>query len=187
MTLSDATPASDPPDAAATTRAGLSHEVVTQLRRYVAESDRLSQVFCDVHGIHRTDLHALAHLRDATREGRTVGAGQLAEHLGLSTSATTAVIDRLERQGHVQRVREGTDRRRITVRFGRADDGVARTFFLPMAARADEVMAGFDDDELQVVARFLEAITEAVTEETLAAARAGRRSLTPPPLTPPSG
>lgn len=144
----------------------LPREVVDALRRYITEADRLSQVFCDAQDIHRTDLHALLHLRDAARAGEEIGAGQLAQRLGLSTGATTAVIDRLERDGHVRRERAEGDRRRITVRFGKAVDGVAREFFRPMGARSESLLTGFTDEELRVVLRFLGGMTDIVTAET---------------------
>ena len=145
--------------------AGLTREVVDRLRDYIVEADRLSQAFCDAHGIHRTDLHALMHLRDAARRGEEVTAGRLADHLGLSSGATTSVIDRLERDGHVQRVRGDSDRRRVTVRFDRAVDGVGRTFFRPLGERSDAVLADFTEEELQVVLRFLGGMTGAVAAE----------------------
>lgn len=139
-------------------------EIEDLLRRYTSESERLGQTFCEQHGLHRTDLHAIVHLHHASSTGQDVTAGALAEHLGLSSGATTALIDRLERVGHVQRVRAPSDRRRVTVRFARSARGVARAFFRPLGRRSSRVMEDFTEAELQVVARFLSAMTAAVTD-----------------------
>jgi DNA-binding MarR family transcriptional regulator len=165
MTVNPAQHVAPATDAEPAAMHGLPREVIDSLRRYITEADRLSQTFCDVQGIHRTDLHALLHLRDAARAGEEVGAGQLAAQLGLSTGATTAVIDRLERDGHVKRERASADRRRINVRFGQAVDGVARAFFRPMGARTEVVLRDFTDDELRTVLRFLDGMTDVVTAE----------------------
>src|SRR3954470_6497828 len=45
-----------------------------------------------------------------------VRAGRVAENPGLTTGAVTGVIDRLEKTGYVERVREATDRRKVLVR-----------------------------------------------------------------------
>ncbi len=53
--------------------------------------------------MHPTDLNALLAVMRAERAGAPLTPGRLGQHLGLSSGATTAVIDRLERAGHVQR------------------------------------------------------------------------------------
>jgi DNA-binding MarR family transcriptional regulator len=80
--------------------------------------------------------------------------------LGLSSGATTAVVDRLERLGHVQRTREDSDRRRITLRHGDTAVEIGREFFGPLGARMDAMLAGFSDAELDAVVRFLVGTTE---------------------------
>src|SRR5690606_3398227 len=42
-------------------------------------------------------------------------AGQVAQHTGLATASVTSLIDRLERRGYVERVRDAGDRRRVYV------------------------------------------------------------------------
>lgn len=48
------------------------------------------------------------------REGPMV-AGELADRIGLTPGAVTGLVDRLERAGFVNRVRESSDRRRIRI------------------------------------------------------------------------
>ena len=62
-------------------------------------------------GINNTDGRCMDII---ARLGR-LSAGQLAIHSGLTTGAVTAVIDRLEAAGYVDRVRDPLDRRKIWV------------------------------------------------------------------------
>jgi DNA-binding MarR family transcriptional regulator len=73
-------------------------------------------------GVNRTDLHCLNIIE--SRSGLT--AGELAAEAGLTTGAITGVVDRLERAGYARRVRDPTDRRKISVEvtpqfYARAD------------------------------------------------------------------
>jgi DNA-binding MarR family transcriptional regulator len=62
-------------------------------------------------GLNSSDLECLdlLYLAGATTAGR------LAAHTGLTSGATTAVIDRLERAGFVHRRRDRSDRRLVFV------------------------------------------------------------------------
>ncbi|MGK5550101.1 MarR family transcriptional regulator [Actinomadura kijaniata] len=60
-------------------------------------------------GVNRTDLWCLSRL--AARGPST--ASELASAAGLTGSATTTAIDRLERAGLARRVRNAADRRRV--------------------------------------------------------------------------
>ena len=154
-------------------------ELVRLLRAYAAEAERLGQVFAERNGMHPTDLQALLAVMQAEAAGAPLTPGRLGEHLGLSSGATTAVVDRLERADHVRRERDDRDRRRITLHYGAAAAAVGGAFFGPLGARIEHVLAGFTPDELAVVRRFLEqtnavmrAHREAVTSATADAAGA---------------
>ncbi|WP_323099332.1 MarR family winged helix-turn-helix transcriptional regulator [Intrasporangium sp. YIM S08009] len=74
-------------------------------------------------------LAAAAHLDLTVNESRAVsyllargslGQTELAQALGLTTSSTTTLVDRLERRGLIERVPDQVDRRRSTVRIPEA-------------------------------------------------------------------
>ena len=155
-------------------------ELVRLLRAHAVEAERLGQVFAERNGMHPTDLQALLAVMQAEAAGVPLTPGRLGEHLGLSSGATTAVVDRLERAEHVRRERDDRDRRRITLHYGAAAAAVGGAFFGPLGARIEHVLAGFTPDELAVVRRFLEqtnavmrAHREAVTSATATAGAAG--------------
>jgi DNA-binding MarR family transcriptional regulator len=145
-------------------------ELVRLLRAHAVEAERLGQVFAERNGMHPTDLQALLAVMQAEAAGAPLTPGRLGEHLGLSSGATTAVVDRLERADHVRRERDDRDRRRITLHYGAAAAAVGGAFFGPLGARIECVLAGFTPDELAVVRRFL--------EQTNAVMRAHREAVT---------
>jgi DNA-binding MarR family transcriptional regulator len=151
-------------------------ELVRLLRAYAVEAERLGQVFAERNGMHPTDLQALLAVMQAEAAGAPLTPGRLGEHLGLSSGATTAVVDRLERADHVRRERDDRDRRRITLHYGAAAAAVGGAFFGPLGDRVEHVLAGFTPDELLTVRRFLEqtnAVMRAHREEVTRAVAAG--------------
>jgi len=143
-------------------RRQLMDDVVAVLRRYGVEAGRLGHHFAGLHGLHQTDLQALILIMDSERSGTPATPGDLRRHLGLTSGAVTAALDRLEHLGHVRRERDTTDRRRVHVYYGEAARAVAGEFFGGLGRRGDAVMAGYTDDELRVVQRFLAEMTIAV-------------------------
>lgn len=128
-----------------------------QLRRMNGEINRLVQDFAGERGLHPTDVQALAAILDAEEP---MTPGRLREHLGLSSGAVTACVDRLERAGHIRRVRESTDRRVVHLRYAEDARATARTHFHPLARATDAARSRFTETELTVVARFLTAMNE---------------------------
>lgn len=86
-------------------------ELSDEIRAGQVATDMVDQAIADLLGLNRTDLRCL----DILDRLGTISAGRLAEESKLTTGAVTAVIDRLERAGHVRRVRDEQDRRRVLV------------------------------------------------------------------------
>ncbi|MEZ7002650.1 MarR family winged helix-turn-helix transcriptional regulator [Streptomyces sp. AD55] len=131
--------------------------VAVQLRRMNGEINRLVQGFAGTHGLHATDVQALAAILDSPGP---MTPKRLGEHLGLTSGAVTACVDRLERAGHVRRVRESADRRVVHLHYAPDARESARLYFRPLAEAAAAARGGFDADELATVARFLTAVNE---------------------------
>jgi DNA-binding MarR family transcriptional regulator len=134
------------------------------LQTLTVESDRYAERFGVRHGLHRTDVNALALILDAARRGDPMSPTVLARALRLSPSATTSLIDRLEALGHVERTRPAGDRRRVALEVPEAALEEGRRMFVPLAAAFAEAWTAFDAAEREVVARFLEVSTEAMRE-----------------------
>ncbi|MFD7709550.1 MarR family winged helix-turn-helix transcriptional regulator [Streptomyces sp. NPDC059785] len=123
-----------------------------QLRRMNGEINRLVHGFAGDHGLHATDIQALAVVLDSAEP---VTPGRLREHLGLTSGAVTACLDRLERAGHIRRVRESADRRVVHIHYVPDARSAARAHFRPLAEATDSVRSRFSDEELAVALRFL--------------------------------
>jgi DNA-binding MarR family transcriptional regulator len=154
-------------------RVQLSREIVTAVQRMGVASRRVGDAFAAREGLHATDLEALLHVMQAEARGEPSTAGALAESLGVSTGAATAVIDRLERVGHVERRRDERDRRKVILRYSDAAHAVAQDFFGPLTRLSDAVLNTFTTAELHTVARFLATYTEAMGHHVASARNPG--------------
>lgn len=146
--------------------------VVQRVQLLIAEGGKVADAFAGSSGLHPTDVDALLHVVVAQDRGAPMTPGGLGEALDLSSGAVTSVVDRLERGGHVERVRDDHDRRRIHLHLSPRGRAVGHRFFEALQQRTDSVMDDFTDAELVVVDRFLAGTTDA-----MAAHRAG---LAPP-------
>ncbi|RSN21232.1 MarR family transcriptional regulator [Amycolatopsis sp. WAC 04169] len=138
--------------------------LVLLLRQLTVESDRFAEMFGEKHGLHRTDLNALAVIMDAARLGAPMSPSTLASALHLSASATTAVLDRLERAGHLHRDRSATDRRKVELRMHEKAREIGAEFFLPLGKRYAEAWREMGEDERRTVVRFLRGTIAATVE-----------------------
>ncbi|NUR84184.1 MAG: MarR family transcriptional regulator [Nonomuraea sp.] len=139
------------------------------LRRFNMESDRFIERFAALHRLHRTDLNALVVILDAFNEGRALSPGELGAALALSPPATTALVDRLEGAGHVERRRSATDRRKVEVVMNEQAVRLAGQFFAPLGAHLSAAISTLSEAERRVVGDFLArttAATQAATRET---------------------
>ncbi|OSP41541.1 MULTISPECIES: MarR family winged helix-turn-helix transcriptional regulator [unclassified Streptomyces] len=127
------------------------------LRRMNNEFNRVAQEFAHAHGLHLTDVQALIAILDADPDGagEPMTPGRLRRQLNLTSGAVTACVDRLERAGHIHRVRAADDRRVVHLHFAEAARELAREYFRPLARSTDTARGRFTPDELTVIVRFL--------------------------------
>jgi DNA-binding MarR family transcriptional regulator len=105
---------------------------------------------------------AAADLRDVdldcydllSREG-PLSPSVLARRTGLHPATMTGVLDRLERGGWVTRERDATDRRAVAVRARRERNAELFRLYAGMNSLMDEVCAGYDEAELELLTDFL--------------------------------
>src|SRR5688572_16544770 len=102
------------------------------LRAITVELDQVGGRFAADNGLHPTDLRALICLLDAARVQVPATPGWLAGQLGLNSAGTTALVDRLEKAGHVRRVRDTSDRRRVLLEVDERAVALGWAFFGPL-------------------------------------------------------
>lgn len=131
------------------TRDRIERALQVALVNAVLGNERIARQF----GLRVTDFQTL-HLLVLRDDLRTPT--QLTEISGLPSSTVTRVLDRLENAGYLRRVHDPSDRRRINVELvmERIDPIIER--YREYGERLSQANAGFSDEELNVVARYLE-------------------------------
>jgi DNA-binding MarR family transcriptional regulator len=140
--------------------------VADALRRYGVEAGRFGHTMAGHAGMHPTDMAALLAIMEAEDAGDALTAGRLARELQLSTGAVTAVLDRLEGAGHVRRVRDASDRRRVLLVYDAGARAAARRALAPLTTGLATALAGYSPAELATAAAVVEAATAAVRAAT---------------------
>jgi DNA-binding MarR family transcriptional regulator len=129
--------------------------MVHMLRAITVELELIGGEFATRNGLHPTDLRALIALLDAARAGTVATPGWLAGQLGLNSASATALVDRLERLGHVRRIRDTADRRRVRLEVTPAAAALGWSFFGPLIDQLMAAMDDFEPAELATITRFL--------------------------------
>ncbi len=122
--------------------------------------DLFDEAACRRLHIGRSDLRALNEL-----EHGPLSAAILAERLALSRAAVTALVDRLERAGYVERSPDPDDRRSIKVSLLPATWRAFADVYRPLGERVVGATAGLAADEQRVVLTALTSIATAFDEQ----------------------
>jgi DNA-binding MarR family transcriptional regulator len=131
--------------------ADLSARFTEAIRANQAATDFFDETMSQFLGINRTDGRCLDII---DRHGK-VSAGQLAIESNLTTGAVTAVIDRLETAGYVQRVRDLVDRRKVWVETTAEMKGIIGRIFSIYHRTGPAMMQRFTEDQLKAIMEFL--------------------------------
>ncbi|MEU5402316.1 MarR family transcriptional regulator [Streptomyces sp. NPDC005963] len=134
------------------------------LRTYGASFTELGRRFAVALGVHSTDAFALLEIASAEESGTPLSPALLSRRISLSSGAMTTLLHRLERAGYVARSREHSDRRIVTLRATAPAKELARSFFGPVNARQDAILAAYPPellDQLEGVLAELRATLEA--------------------------
>lgn len=122
--------------------------LMEELRGYGATFTEVSRRFAAWSKLHYTDAMALLEIVEAEQRGDPLSPARLGERVSLTSGATTALINRLERADHVIRTREHTDRRVVTLHTTEHVGELAGVFFGPLGDRLDAMMAGYSPEQL---------------------------------------
>ena len=141
--------------------------VTDLLRRLSAANTRYGAALARELGFGLTEAVALQHLALAGAEG--LSAGGLGERLSVTSGAVTALADRLERAGHLERLPNRADRRSLLLRLTPSGLREAARHVGPLAGELGKAAAGLTPEERVVVGRFLGTVAE-ITERMARAA-----------------
>jgi DNA-binding MarR family transcriptional regulator len=124
-------------------------ELLAEVRASQSATARFDQAVADAAGLNRTDMAIIDAL---DREG-PAPAGRLADVTGLSSGAMTTALDRLERSGYAQRVRDSGDRRRVLVELTE-QAGALHQFYAEHAAYAERLYQRHSVEQLEMMLQF---------------------------------
>lgn len=136
--------------------------VMQALREYRTAEMAMRRRTQDSMAMGENELLVLRFLTRSSGAGTDTTPADLARHLGLSTASITALLDRLERSGHVRRERHPTDRRKILVRETAHTEDEIRDTLGEMHGRMMRATAGMSRVEADAVTAFLERMRCAV-------------------------
>jgi DNA-binding MarR family transcriptional regulator len=85
----------------------------------------------------------------------------LARRAGMHPATMTGVLDRLERGGWIARERDPEDRRAVLVRVVRDRYGELLGHYTGLSRSMNKLLAGYSDEELEVISDFMRRTAEA--------------------------
>jgi|tagenome__1003787_1003787.scaffolds.fasta_scaffold20677962_1 DNA-binding MarR family transcriptional regulator len=141
---------------AARTRDELAAEMTRAFREYQRSVDALDELASRLIGVNRTDARVL----DLLEQHGRLSAGDIAAGAALSSGAVTGVVDRLERAGYARRVADEEDRRRVLVEPTEKMIEAARDIYHGLGPKGEAAMKRYSADDLRVIVRFLDDVTE---------------------------
>jgi DNA-binding MarR family transcriptional regulator len=108
-------------------------------------------------GINRTDLRCM----DVLLEQGEATPGYLAHALGLTSGSVTAMLDRLEKLGYVERRPDPGDRRRVMVRPSQQSLALGGKIYGPLAEEGGRSLGHYSKTELELLIEVLRRIQTA--------------------------
>lgn len=134
----------------AATRQDLVIAVGSATQAYQRATDGFDDAVSRAMGLNLTDLRCLDWLSEGP-----LSAGELSAATGLSSAATTTLLDRLEDKGYVTRRRDPEDRRKVIAELTPPGRDRIAGYYGPLAQEGVRLMGRLTDDELAMILDFL--------------------------------
>lgn len=148
----------------------LQDALLREMPWYISAAVRFQIAIADQLGMPVRDVHAIG----ALLEFGPIGVRRLAELMGMTTGATTRLVDRLERLGYVLRTPDPDDRRRVLLRVVPERIAEIGRYYEPMGLRWHEQIQGYSTKEMAFLLEFLRQGRRHAEEQTAAVRAAGR-------------
>jgi|SRR5215213_8766764 len=132
-------------------------ETLEAIRAVMTAAEQYREALANHFGMGRTEAQAISQLAATGGLGQT----ELATRVGITTGASTALIDRLEAAGLAQRTAHPTDRRRTIVTLTERGQQLVEEGHRSLARLFD----GLQDQNLGLVAAALATIAENLRRE----------------------
>ncbi|WP_442927615.1 MarR family winged helix-turn-helix transcriptional regulator [Microbacterium sp.] len=113
--------------------------------------------------LNETDMRALHYLIVCANRDAIATPSGIAQHLGISTAATTKLLDRLEKSSHIHRAPHPTDRRALAITISKETRLAAMETVGRQQSKRFYAAARLTRDERDVVIRFLTDMTNEIS------------------------
>ncbi len=121
-------------------------------REYHIQMTLYRNVIFEKLGVNVTDMECLGYLLSKRISTPT----ELARYTGLSSGATTAMLDRLEKGGFIERRPNPDDRRGTLIVFAKSGAERVAPWYAPVGKAQEQLISDYSEDELQLISGFFE-------------------------------
>lgn len=132
------------------------------LQKFTVESERYFETVRRTERMGHTDVHAVNAVVEADRRGYPITPTDLRRRLVLSGPATSAVIDRLVRNGHLTRHRSDADQRTVNLHATEKARQQGADMFAPLVEHMMRVMRSVHPDDVEMFDALIVMLTRAV-------------------------
>src|SRR5215831_17686510 len=137
-----------------TRKRALVTQVIRDAREYSIGIVSFHQAVGRILGLNVPDMKSL----DVMTMRGSATPSQLAEHTGLSSGATTAMIDRLEKARLIERHPHPKDRRGTTLVLTKEANRKLPPLFGSLAKAMEALVSGYSEKEIEVLADFFDKV-----------------------------
>ena len=144
-----------------TTKEELKQRALAAVREYGIHLTLFRNAMSEWAGLNVTDMECLRLL---FAKG-VATPSELARHTGLTSGAATAMLDRLEKAGLIERKPNPNDRRGTLITPAESAAANAASWFASARHAQDELMSSYSESELEVIADVFERFTQLWNQE----------------------
>ena len=112
-------------------------------------------------GVNGTDMECLGYLLSKRISTPT----ELAKYTGLSSGATTAMLDRLEKGAFIERRPNPDDRRGTLIALAKSGNDKVAPWYAPVGKAQEQLILNYSEDELQLISGFFESYAKIWEQE----------------------
>ena len=121
-------------------------------REYGIQMTLYRNIIFEKLGINMSDMECLGYLLSKRISSPT----ELAKYTGLSSGATTAMLDRLEKGGFIERRPNPDDRRGTLIVLAKSGAEKVAPWFAPVGKAQDALISNYSEKELELISGFFE-------------------------------
>jgi len=156
-----------------TKSSGIRRNLGDLARKFSTQTVFLHEAIAQTSGLNATDTRCLSLIRFHPNGLAT--AGWLSDMAGLTTGAITHILDRLQKRGFIERVRDTEDRRKVFVRIRPESFAELESQYEALGRSYRSVVEQYSDSELMLITDYLEKMSE-MTERLMTDTIAARSS-----------